>query len=847
MKKTAITFLLTFLMALPLASQTIAEKKAGASQGGSDLNQEMQRFLIQVNKELTESQAELRRLYAQVQKLYDQNAPEESYRDLLTEIHKVKNSMEGLENSWREMATQGFSEENYALWHQPEATLGQLIMDYASLDYIYLLTPEIASIKISVDSNLPIPRASWNEMIELILSQNGVGIVQLNPFLRQLYLYDQDKSHLRLITNKRQDLEVLPQDVRVCFVLSPEPIDVRRIWLFLEKFINPNTTVMQKVGRDILIIASVGEVKDLLKLYDFVSTNRGDKEYRIIGLRKTNAEEMAKILSAIFDQMIESPSGSERLDRQGRFPSPPRTDNRQQNRKMPPFQRQTDKQENYDTSGLKIIALTHIAQALFLVGTMEEIRKAQDIVYQVESTVGEAREKVIFWYTTKHADPDELAALLDKIYTLMITTGAGMEKREQPPGSIPPPPPPIPPEIGLNQRQMGYLGQPYPPINVFDDGYYLNDNHIVDDFTDRNQDTIPNQNRNNFIIDPKTGAIVMVVEADILPKLKELIHKLDIPQKMVQLEVLLFEKRISHENNIGLNLLKIGSSASNTHQTGLNFNNVTLETPLDFGITTFFMSRMRTDSGIPAFDLIYKFLLSQQDVTINASPSVLAINQTTARITIEDEISVNTGVFEIPATGSVALKNAYARARYGTKIEITPTIHMSQDPFDPDSDGENYVTMVTDVIFETIHAGSDPQRPDVTRRTVQNQVCIPDGQTVFIGGLRRKNMDDSKESIPFLGELPGVGKLFSITTMEDDSTEMFIFITPKIIVDPAEDLDRLRCEELMKRPGDVPSFLCELVEAREMERNRLLAGTMQLLFGREPERCIVPAGEYDGR
>ncbi len=80
---------------------------------------------------------------------------------------------------------------------------------------------------------------------------------------------------------------------------------------------------------------------------------------------------------------------------------------------------------------------------------------------------------------------------------------------------------------------------------------------------------------------------------------------------------------------------------------------------------------------------------------------------------------------------------------------------------------------------------------------------IADGQTVILGGLRRKSTQDTKDSIPFLGEIPGIGKLFSSTEITDNSTEMFIFITPKIIADPIEDAERLKMEELKKRPGDV--------------------------------------------
>ncbi len=51
---------------------------------------------------------------------------------------------------------------------------------------------------------------------------------------------------------------------------------------------------------------------------------------------------------------------------------------------------------------------------------------------------------------------------------------------------------------------------------------------------------------------------------------------------------------------------------------------------------------------------------------------------------------------------------------------------------------------------------------------------------------------DNQEKVPFLGELPGIGKLFGTSKLTDHNTEMFIFITPTIISDPKEDLERLR-------------------------------------------------------
>jgi general secretion pathway protein D len=194
----------------------------------------------------------------------------------------------------------------------------------------------------------------------------------------------------------------------------------------------------------------------------------------------------------------------------------------------------------------------------------------------------------------------------------------------------------------------------------------------------------------------------------------------------------------------------------------------------------------------------------------------------------------------------VTLQDSFTRAQYGINISVTPNIHMvSEEEFFLNP--ENYIYLQTDITFDTIVPGANPQRPDVIRRHITNEVSIPDGQTVVIGGLRRKNTEDRWDAIPFIGELPGLGKLFSETRLHDDDTEMFIFLTPKIISDPQEDFDRLRLIDLCKRPGDLPAFLENLNEALNYEKNRLMQGTLTMLFGRPPPRYICEECEYDGR
>lgn len=817
-----------------LKGQTIAEKKASLSEVAGDLDKDSEKYLIEVNKELAQDKESLKDLYRRAWVLYQNQAPEEEFQELLGKIQEVKESLEQLENSWREYASEGGVQEPYALWQQPDTTLGQLVMDYGAEDYVYLIPKEVGQIPLSIASNLPVPRAAWSSMLEEILAQNGVGVRQLNPFLRELYLVKNDKSAIRLITNKRSDLNALAPNTRIAYVLSPEPSEVRRTFFFLDNFINKDSSVVQLVGRDILVIGEVQEIQDLLKLSDFVGQNRGDIIWRAVSLSRITPEEMTKILGAVFNPSVEK----DNIPVLGNL-----------NKKAPvPLQ---------DGNGLRVIKLAPPANGLFLVGTADEVKKAESVIRDVEGEIGGAREKSIYWHTAKYSDPEELADVLYRIYNLMIESNVGMSSNGQGPNAQ---------EImdqvnrmaaqqdnsnvtNVNVEDNPNFGALFPPDTYFNGGFPINPAPVM---PASSRDVRPNSNRSNFIVDQKTSSIVMVVEADILPSLKDLIKRLDIPKKMVQIEVLLFEKRVKNVNEFGLNLLRMGSCATNTHETCAKFNDAlgTFSQPVR-GIFDFILFREKT-SGFPAFDAIYRFLLSQEGITINSNPSVVTVNQTPAFIAIQEEQSIDTGSFQLEEANVVALK-AFRRAQYGTTIKVTPTIHTAgeQEPYDS-------ITLESDITFDTV-VNNENDRPNVIRRNIKNEARVADGETIILGGLRRKDAEDFKDSIPFIGEIPGLGKLFSMNRVNDTSTEMFIFITPRIIHDPACDLEWIRQQEMCRRPGDLPEFMCCLIQAQKAEKERLFEHTLTMLFGRRDDRLYTPcwhnddtcqfpiSGEYEGR
>ena len=71
--------------------------------------------------------------------------------------------------------------------------------------------------------------------------------------------------------------------------------------------------------------------------------------------------------------------------------------------------------------------------------------------------------------------------------------------------------------------------------------------------------------------------------------------------------------------------------------------------------------------------------------------------------------------------------------------------------------------------------------PGLTSRKVNTEVELKDGQTFIIGGLLDKGITDTFSKIPFLGDIPILGKLFQSETKTKNDTELIVLVTPEIV------------------------------------------------------------------
>ena len=738
-----------------LWGQTLSDKLVQKENAESSVKTDA--LLKEINERICALRVQLQEGYHQVQVLHDQEAEEEKFHALLADVNSMKQKIYSLEKRWREIVVTEAKqeEEGYALWDQEETTLAHLIIEYGALDYLYIVPPEMASMKLNMHSNVPIPRESWNDVLEIILTHNGIGIKNINPYARQLYLLKQEPACIERIASSLEQLLLIPEHSRVFYVFSPPVEHIKSVQQFFEKFSDHKHTFIYQIGSKLGIVSNREEVQKILHLYQTVWGQMQGKVSRVIPVVKMSVKEMEKIIQSFFSESLE---------------------------KTRPHLNKSEQE------GLTIFPLLQ-GNSLVFIGRKEVVDRAERVVRETEDQLQNPAEMTVYLYPCRHSSPNDLAQILEKVYTSLLAASSDTKKEAELSYSAPGSPFKMPPD--------GY--PPVPPLVVAPKPINANTLSTVE--IDYGSD--------HFIPDPKTGTLLMVVRRDALGKIKDLIRNLDIPKKMVQIEVLLFEKQLNCENSLGMNLLKLGTK---------NILQWTSHVaPSGSGVLEFLLHN-DSSKHFPAYDLAYSFLMSQDDIQLNAAPSIVTVNQTPATISIVEEISINNGAAPLDTNKGTAFEKSFSRAQYGITITLVPTIHLPS--IEQDIDEKGFVTLKTNVTFDTTRHDEHKDRPLVNRRHIENEVCIADGQTVILGGLRRRASQDKEEKIPLLGDIPGLGKLFGATKLRSNDTEMFIFITPKIILDAKEQLEQILYEELKKRPGDQPEFLDCLVQAQEKARQK---------------------------
>ncbi|MDH4318126.1 MAG: hypothetical protein OEV64_07025, partial [Desulfobulbaceae bacterium] len=179
------------------------------------------------------------------------------------------------------------------------------------------------------------------------------------------------------------------------------------------------------------------------------------------------------------------------------------------------------------------------------------------------------------------------------------------------------------------------------------------------------------------------------------------------------------------------------------------------------------------DVFFPSLGAVLNAYKSDSDVNIIATPQILTTDNKKA------EIKVGENVPYITSLNTTQSQQDYTNYEYkdvNTTLEITPQINQ-----------HNLVKL--DIFTEIVKLKSssgEKYRPETLKRTAKTTVIIRDKETIVLGGIIGQDTTSGEYKVPLLGDIPLVGWLFKSHTQYDQRTNLFIFITPHIVENPAE-------------------------------------------------------------
>ncbi|MGK0179941.1 MAG: general secretion pathway protein D, partial [Nitrospinales bacterium] len=273
-----------------------------------------------------------------------------------------------------------------------------------------------------------------------------------------------------------------------------------------------------------------------------------------------------------------------------------------------------------------------------------------------------------------------------------------------------------------------------------------------------------------IIPDPDTNSLIIRTSPRNYPAILSLINKLDLFPQQVLIEVLIVDLSVDETTKIGLDWAAKGTAGSTTVQGSVNqaTTGATLGDSIG-AVTASFLQGGSFIIGDPEKVIArLQVFASDSKANILANPILVTTDNKAANIAITDEIPIVQEA-STPSGGGAVVTSSVEYRSVGIKLEITPKIN-----------SDNYVNLK--ILQEISSRGADVgTQPSFNTRQVNTEVVLKDNQVLIMGGLMRTDSTDTVSGVPFLKDLPFVGKLFGTESTTLKKTELMIFITPHVI------------------------------------------------------------------
>jgi len=286
--------------------------------------------------------------------------------------------------------------------------------------------------------------------------------------------------------------------------------------------------------------------------------------------------------------------------------------------------------------------------------------------------------------------------------------------------------------------------------------------------------------RGTVAVEDKTNSLLITESVSRLPEIVSYVRDLDVrtPQVAIRAKIISVDRTATEE--LGLSY-DVGSAG--TYQNALIPRGTPGEFTVNLGGDAFagVANASRLYGTTSALSLIfntavrgYNFaafidaLSAEQLSDVQAEPSTTTIDNRKATLFAGTEIAFLLTPPAVP--GQIqAIAPQIQRQRVGISLEVTPHVTANRQ-----------ISMEISATQQSL-IGTTVAGPSITERAAANEVLVGDGETAVIAGLTQTQVTRVKSGIPFLMNLPYIGRIFSQTSVEERKQDLLILVTPHIV------------------------------------------------------------------
>ncbi len=322
-----------------------------------------------------------------------------------------------------------------------------------------------------------------------------------------------------------------------------------------------------------------------------------------------------------------------------------------------------------------------------------------------------------------------------------------------------------------------------------------------------------------------TNSLVLSAEYEMLNALERVVQELDVRRPQVMVEALVVEMSDNAVNELGLQFVVSGTgndipfASTNFSRSAPNILALTGALVSDGGLTgsgsnTFQSAAISSLLGLEGLtlggggmsgDTLFGVILNavENDVESNilSTPMLMAVDNETSSIIVGQEIPVTTG--EVLSDSNSNAFRTIERQNVGVQLDVTPQI----------GEGDSVRLSIYQEASNIADAVSTSGEFITNKRSIETTVIADDGEIIVLGGLIEQTSAVSASQVPFLGDLPGVGRLFQSEGVTNSRTNLMVFIRPTVVRD-SEDVRMttsqryryIRAQELMSTGAETSNI-----------------------------------------